>query len=123
MQGAACQGGPIAYQEPVKPCRERRLDRLPPICTLGRASLPSFPSKARQMTSVTTSGPPTAIAVPAVAGPTGPRPKLPTDHLHLEPPERLPLIDGAMLAGNPDDFTAERYRHEGWRAQAQPSTG
>jgi len=27
--------------------------------------------------------------------------------------ERLPLIDGAMLAVNPDDFTAEQYRHAG----------
>ncbi len=27
--------------------------------------------------------------------------------------ERLPLIDGAMLAANPDDFTADRYRHQG----------
>jgi hypothetical protein len=26
-----------------------------------------------------------------------PRPKLPTDHLHLEPPERLPLIDWTAL--------------------------
>ncbi|HXJ78870.1 MAG TPA: hypothetical protein VMS64_09335, partial [Candidatus Methylomirabilis sp.] len=27
--------------------------------------------------------------------------------------ERLPLIDGSMLAVDPDDFTAQRYRHEG----------
>ncbi|MGZ8263962.1 MAG: phenylacetate--CoA ligase family protein [Burkholderiales bacterium] len=27
--------------------------------------------------------------------------------------ERLPLIDGATLSANPDDLTAEQYRHEG----------
>jgi phenylacetate-CoA ligase len=37
----------------------------------------------------------------------------PRDFVSARDLERLPLIDGSMLAANPDDFTAQRYRHEG----------
>jgi phenylacetate-CoA ligase len=37
----------------------------------------------------------------------------PGDFASAEDLARLPLIDGAILAANPDDFTAERFRHEG----------
>ena len=37
----------------------------------------------------------------------------PLDFVTVRDLERLPLIDGSMLASNPDDFTAQRYRHEG----------
>src|SRR5207245_10052699 len=37
----------------------------------------------------------------------------PRDFVSARDLERLPLIDGSMLAVNPDDFTAQRYRHEG----------
>lgn len=37
----------------------------------------------------------------------------PQDFVSARDLERLPLIDGSMLAANPDDFTAEQYRHEG----------
>ena len=37
----------------------------------------------------------------------------PRDFATAQDLERLPLIDGSMLAVNPDDFTAEQYRHQG----------
>jgi phenylacetate-CoA ligase len=37
----------------------------------------------------------------------------PRDFVSVRDLERLPLIDGSMLALNPDDLTAKQYRHEG----------
>jgi len=37
----------------------------------------------------------------------------PRDFVSARDLERLPLIDGSMLALDPDDFTAQRYRHQG----------
>jgi len=37
----------------------------------------------------------------------------PRDFVSARDLERLPLIDGSMLAANSDDFTATRYRHQG----------